>query len=214
MQPGSRTPTEAHLRVVGRALSKGNVVPLLGAGANLCDRSPDAPPWAPGAGFLPSGAELARHLANDYGYPFEDGGDLLRVSEYVDLSSGEGSLYDSLRDVFEPEYAPTSLHRLIARLPGAWPGAKHLLVVTTNYDDLMERAFAEAGEPYDVVVYQAVGRHRGRFVHHTTDGGATLIDRPNEYRALDLERGSVVLKIHGALDRGGEVGDSYVVTED
>src|SRR3954469_4981105 len=113
----ARSGTEdAHLRAVARALTKGKVVPLLGAGANLCDRPPSAV-WTPGARFLPSGAELARHLALEYGYPFGDDTDLLRVSEYVDISSGEASLYDALREIFGLQYEPTSLHRLLAQLP-------------------------------------------------------------------------------------------------
>jgi hypothetical protein len=91
---------------------------------------------------------------------------------------------------------------------------RHLLVVTTNYDDLLERAFDEAGEPYHVVIYRAAGEHRGRFIHRLPDGEDRVIDRPNEYGDLSLADRSAVLKIHGAADREDPDRDSYVITED
>jgi hypothetical protein len=193
-------------------MARDDVVPIIGAGANLCDR-PDGDDWAPGR-WLPSGSELARHLAEDYDYPHGDVDDLTRVSEYVDLSSGDGPLYRSLRDVFAREYQPTSLHRLLADVSIRLGSPRHLLVVTTNYDTLMEQAFAEVGEPYDVVVYQASGAHRGQLVHHRADGDIVPIDRPNENRDVSIADRSVVLKIHGAADPLEEGRDSYVVTED
>ena len=143
---------ERHCRSVIKAMMRGDVVPLLGAGANLCDR-PAEDGWAPGR-YLPSGSELARHLADDFDYPLPDGDDLVRVSEFVDLSCGEGPLYRSLHEVFAEDYPPTTLHQFLAQLPAAMTRSgdapQHLLVVTTNYDDLLERAFDEAGERYDL----------------------------------------------------------------
>src|SRR5262249_36278692 len=52
------------------------------------------------------------------------------------------------------------------------------------------------------------------------DGKVNLINTPNEYCALPIEVPSlnlkrpVILKIHGAVDRGDPEGDSYVITED
>jgi hypothetical protein len=88
--------------------------------------------------------------------------------------------------------------------------------VTTNYDDALERAFGEAGEPFDLVTYIAEGEDRGKFVHWPPGEGPTVIDRPNEYRRLVPEERTVILKIHGAVDRSDPDGqwDSYVITED
>jgi hypothetical protein len=52
---------EAHYARVAAAFSDGQVVPLLGAGVNLCDRPVDAD-WQERK-LLPSGGELAKHLA-------------------------------------------------------------------------------------------------------------------------------------------------------
>ena len=53
-----------------------------------------------------------------------------------------------------------SLHRFLARLPALLRerGAPHQLIVTTNYDLALERAFEEAGEELDIVAYVATGR--------------------------------------------------------
>jgi hypothetical protein len=86
--------------------------------------------------------------------------------------------------------------------------------VTTNYDDALERAFAQAGEQVDVVTYIADGGHRGQFTHRAPDAEPVVIERPNEYRALSLELRPVILKVHGAVDREDRDRDSYVITED
>ncbi len=133
---------DRHFSLVAELLADGEVVPFLGAGANLCDRPADAP-WEPGS-FAPSGRELARALAEKSRYPNPDDPDLLWVSQYFDAVLGEGPLYEKLHDVFDADYPPSSLHRLLARLPALLRerGREQLLVLTTNYDDLVERAFA------------------------------------------------------------------------
>src|SRR3712207_9314817 len=50
--------------LIAKRLLKGKVVPVLGAGVNLCERPPDAG-FKPGR-YLPSGPELAAGLARDY----------------------------------------------------------------------------------------------------------------------------------------------------
>lgn len=207
-------PDERHYSLVAELLRQGEIIPFLGAGANLCDR-PDEAVWAPDR-FAPSGAELAKKLADSSRYP-DDDLDLLRVSQYVDAILGEGRLYRYLHDVFDSNFPPTSVHRLLARLPAALRQGRHrqLLVLTTNYDDLLERALQEAGEPFDVVWYEAKrGPLHGRFLHRPPGGEVVPIEVPNEYTALPLEERPVILKLHGAVDRIDRRQDSYVITED
>jgi hypothetical protein len=92
-------------------------------------------------------------------------------------------------------------------------GRGGMLFVTTNYDDALERTFADEGEPYELVTYIAEGKDRGRFRHFRADGKVTVIDRPNKYNDLRLDRSPVIAKIHGAVDRRSHL-DSYVITED
>jgi hypothetical protein len=213
---------------------EGTLVPFLGAGANLCGRPKDTA-WKQGH-YLPSGAELAAFLATTYDYPTQEvklscpdchrevvgthaAPDLLRVSQFVDVvAGGLGDLYRQLHRVFDADYPATTLHQFLALLPAAlarkgYP-QRQLLIVTTNYDDLMERAFRDAGQPFDTLTYMARGEHQGKFLHVSADGKINPIDRPNEI-LLPLDERPVVLKIHGAVNRGPEsTKDSYVIRED
>ena len=207
---------DLHYRLVARAITDGRVVPFFGAGANLCGR-PAGEMWRPGQ-YLPSGSELSAYLAENFDYPANEPLDLVRVSQYAALMTGSGPLYEELRRLFDVDYPPTPLHQFFAALPGAlrdkaYPGV-HQLIVTTNYDDMLERSFRAAGEPYDLVAYVSEGEQRGKFLHELPSGEVIVIDRPNEYRALSLDERTVILKIHGAVDRVNPERDSYVITED
>ena len=200
--------------LIARRMLRGRVVPVLGAGVNLSERPPDAG-FRRGL-YLPSGAELAAELANAYPMIDHRYHDLAQVSQYVKALEGEGALYDELHEVFDADYPPTRLHRTLARLARHMrelPGTDCLLCVTTNYDDLLERAFDDAGEPYDLVTYIAEGPDRGRFRHVTPDGVITVILRPNEYVGVRMDARTVIAKVHGAVDRVAQH-DSYVITED
>jgi hypothetical protein len=193
-------------------MAGGRVIPFLGAGVNLCDRNGE-----PAAGTaLPSGAELAAYLAD---YSELDGvdQDLVRVSQYLAVLAGPAALYEVLHGVFDHDYPSTSLHRFLAELPALLRrggGSGHQLIVTTNYDDALERSFASEGEPADVMVYIADGPDRGKFLHRDPEGGETVVTRPNKYDRLALDERSVIVKIHGAIDRSDPDGDSFVITED
>jgi SIR2-like protein len=205
--------THAYDIITGR-LVRGKVVPVLGAGANLWERPP--PSFQRGI-CLPSGQELADELARSLGDDVETNGrDLARVSQYVAALLGEGSLEDELRDVFGADCPPTDLHRFLARLARRVRQAEDtrecMLIVTTNYDNLLERAFADEGEPYELVTYIAQSRDRGMFRHITADGESTVIRKPNEYVDFRLDRQTVIAKVHGSVDRVH--GDSFVITED
>jgi hypothetical protein len=200
--------------LIARRLQRGKVVPVLGAGVNLCDRPPDAL-WQRGQ-YLPSGQELAQELAKYIRFPFTEGYDLARVSQYVAALEGEGSLYEELHQVFDADYPPTALHRFLARLAAVTrtQGAREcMLVITTNYDDSLERAFEHEDEPYDLVTYIAEGRDRGLFRHVPFGGTPIVVRVPNEYSDIRLDERSVIVKLHGAVDRLRGA-DSFVITED
>jgi hypothetical protein len=207
---------DAHYKMVVKAITDGRVVPFFGAGVNLCGR-PAETAWQLGQ-YLPSGGELAEHLAKEYGYPPSEVQDLVRVSQYVAVVVGSGPLYEELHSLLDADYRPTPLHQFFATLPAVLrqKGYPHpgQLIVTTNYDDLMERAFQDAGQPFDLVSYMAEGEERGKFLHWPSEGEARLIEKPNEYRGLSLDQRPVILKIHGAVDRATGERDSYVITED
>jgi hypothetical protein len=200
-------------------LLKGKVVPVLGAGANLWERPP--PPWERGR-HLPSGQELADELAVQHARNVKINGrsvqlhghDLTRVSQYVAALVGEGPLKETLHDIFDADYPPTPFHRFLARLSRGIREAKKaecMLIMTTNYDNSLERAFADESELHELVTYIAEGRDRGLFRHITADGEPSVIRRPKKYD-LRLNQRPVIAKIHGTVDRIN--GDSFVITED
>jgi SIR2-like domain len=201
--------------LIVRRLMRGKVVPVLGAGVNLSERPPQVS-WELGR-YLPSDQELAAVLAKYLGNVTIDGYDLARVSQYVAALEGEGPLYDELHDVFDADYPPTYFHRFLARLARRTREAKDvrecMLIVTTNYDDSLERAFADEGEPYELVTYIAEGRDRGLFRHITDDGEPTVIRKPDAYVDVRLDQRTVIAKIYGSVDRTHRA-DSFVITED
>jgi class 3 adenylate cyclase len=209
---------DSHFEVVAQGISAGRIVLFLGEHINTCGRALGAS-WHPGSfDVLPTRSELAAYLAKTFGYPAEDSADLVRVAQYVSVMAGPGLLHEALHSVLDVDYRPNILHEFVASLPSMLrersEPVPYPLVVTTNYDDALERAYALADEPFDLVVYAAEGEGPGRFWHQPPDGRKQMIDRPNKYLGLALNERAVILKIHGAVDRvnGGE--DSFVVTED
>ena len=196
LELGGDAPAPEHrFEEVAATIVEGRAIPVLGADVG----------------------ELARCLADRFAYPAKEAA-LPQVAQYVATMKGSGPLYDELHEVLEASAATTAVHRFLASLPPLLRArrAPHQLIVTTNYDLALERAFLEAGEEFDVVSYLASGRHRGKFCHVRPDGTGTLIDLPNTYATeLSLEQRTVILRLHGQLDLTPErTWESFVVTED
>jgi DNA-binding SARP family transcriptional activator len=205
--PTSRAP-EDHLGDVVKALLGGRLVTVVGAGVNVTVTN--------GAG-LPGPAEVISHLVKSFDCPPEYARDLAHVAEYVTLTNGVGPLYDELHALYAHDFAPRPVDRALARIAGLLRahGEPHQVIVTTNFDESLERAFDEAGEECDVVRYVALGRNRGKFLHLGADGAATVVEVPNAYANLSLESRTVILKIHGGIDMQPErEWESFVVSED
>jgi hypothetical protein len=211
-----------HARSVARKLLKGMVVPLLGAGVNACGR-PEGFLWRVGEQhYLPTGGELADYLAIEFDAPIElaETRDLLRVSQFIDaIERSGGELYETLHRIFDGDYTPGPVHTFLARLPPMLRGRHEDLqvILTTNYDDALERAFEEAGEPYDLITYivSSPKEYRGRFMHWPPDEQPRVIESANDYGGLNLKERTVILKLHGAVRRLGSFDqDNYVITED
>jgi len=193
--PGLAPPSEGHFEQVSAALFSGRLVAVLGAEV----------------------ADLATRLAQRFDYS-DNGSSLPCIAQYVAVMKGSGPLYDELHALLDAEAAPTPIHHFFASLPSVLRerGLPHQLLVTTSYDLALEAAFLEAGEEFDVVSYVAAGPNRGKFCHIGPDGTGRLIDLPNTYATeLSLDRRTVILKLHGQVDRGPErEWESFVVTED
>jgi SIR2-like domain len=208
---------DSHLGIVTAAFRAGKVVPFFGAGVNLCGRPPGVP-FIPGQ-YLPASPELAERIAHEFGADASvPRHDLLAVAQWVVLMVGPQDLYDYLHGLLDLDYTPTALHVFFAKLPALLrekrygPGSQ--IIVTTNYDDVLERSFEAEGEPFDLVSYIAEGDDRGKFWHRPHDAEPRLIERPNEYTGLSLDERSLIVKIHGEVNRAHKDQDSYVISED
>jgi len=194
--PDAAPPSEDHFEEVLLALFSGRLVAVLGAEV----------------------ADLASRLAQRFDYADNGVSNLPRVAQYVAVMKGSGPLYDELHTLLDADAVPTPIHRFFASVPPLLRerGVPHQLLVTTSYDLALEAAFLEAGEEFDVVSYVASGPNRGKFCHISPNGTGRLIDLPNTYATeLSLEERTVILKLHGQVDRGPErEWESFVVTED
>jgi len=222
--------SERHFEDVAKAISDGKLVPFLGAGVNLCDR-PIGFRWSGElesplrSDFLPSGSELAEYLAAKLHSPEpvrcvwpeclrpQPSSDLVRTSQEIVSYLGEGRLRENLYYVFQSKAPYTRVHEIIAGLGESLeplnPEDSFPLVVTTNYDDLMERAYQAQGISPDVVCYKALPGALGGFYHANRK-----VERADENDRF-CEKRPTLLKIHGTVDRTGSPHDtSIVITED
>ena len=148
----------------------------------------------------------------------------LSQGEHATLTLGVGSLYEEMRNLLDADYPPTALHTLLAGLPGllrdrGYPPV-YQVILTSNFDDMLERAFQARNEPYDVLMYVARDDlrdiPRDQFIHQPYQGEPQPIEKPNEYTQLPLNQRTIIVKIYGALNRRttDTDSDSYVITED
>ncbi len=209
-------PDEDHYRMVAR--HAGNLVVFLGAGANA-DRDE---PWSPGSGMLPDDRDLAKYLASHVGLkgaPMH----LAEVAQYAGAVYGETELFDWITQVLKVDSEPSPVHRYLAHLPERL-GRRCQMIVTPKYDAVLEKAFREANEDFDLAVYMAPGTEQaGRFVHLPWGELPRPIDKPNEYAGFPIAaedrrlQRTVIVRISGAVDdpsAGFPWEDNYVITED
>jgi len=210
---------------IADSLREGNVVPFLGAGVNFGTRPTNESWHDPQSAFLPSAAELSGYLAHRASFPSDDvreRGDLAKVASYFVDTVARSTLRTRLHRIFAREYQPTSIHTYLAKIArksdadiekDGKPGTP-LLMVTTNYDDLLERAFQRAGRPYDLVIYPTDSKDIAASVLWWPHGDAAPeAVLPNKL-CIDLKSTNVIYKMHGSVDPKQRHMDSYVITEE
>lgn len=157
-------------------IRKGHCTPFLGAGASISHS---------GEGGLLSAGELAAKLAKECEYPGTDDRDLLRVTQYYVMKFDGHIVRERIADLLPTNtIKPSEIHTILASLPFTH-------VLTTNFDNLMERSFAEAGKTSRAISYFSA-------------------DRPEEINCNATVDSPLVYKLHGSL----EDPLSMVVTED
>lgn len=193
-------------------LETGQVIPFLGAGVNFGMRTTAGAKWDEKAPtFLPSGAELSKFLASKSNFPStdeRDRSDLAKVASYFAETSARSRLRQRLHEVFDRDFEPCGIHSYLASLD------KPQLIVTTNYDDLTEQAFIRAGKPYDLVIHPTDRKDIGASVlWWRYQAAAPETVAPNKL-FIELDKTTVIYKMHGTVDRQLKQWDSYVITEE
>jgi SIR2-like domain len=186
---------------------RGRVIPFLGSGASLGDRPFDIVWVKDLANYPPTAAELAGHLAQMTEFPDDELPDLAKVAQYYHVVGGRDRLHEELRSIFNCDYPLTSLHTFLADVSAP------LIIVTTNYDDLIERAFDAKGRKYDLVIHTTdptVGDQLLWYEHDTPEPRRVNANKLD----IDLRAVTVIYKMHGTVDRRQPTGDQYVITED
>jgi SIR2-like domain len=192
-------------------LKQGEVVPFLGAGVNFGARPPNVSWNERTAPFLPSGSELSRFLAGKVGFPSNDEHDLTdlaKVASYFVEAIARSNLRSRLREVFDRDFAPCDIHTYLAEI------SVPLLIVTTNYDDLTERAFSKAGRFYDLVIHLTDRKDLEGSILWWKHGASEPVALPPNQLYIDLNTTTVIYKMHGTVDRLLRKWDSYVITEE
>lgn len=224
---GSEAPDSDHYIDVTDYLADGSLVPMLGSFVGAADGEE---PWEEGCGRMPDAEDLARALAQRFRISPEPP-DLARVAQHISLTRGPAELHKALRQfLLRKECEPSPVHRFLARVPSILRQRgeeRFQLIVTTSYDTVLERAFDEVHEPFDLAVFMAAGEHKGRFLHvpwwdvHGRE--PTPIRVPNEYVEFpidddgELER-TVIVKVHGGVLHDAppeyQLKHNFVITED
>lgn len=198
-----------------------SIVPILGPEVNTV-RQVD-----PGstAEELRGSHRLAAEIARTFGLELAPG-ELARVAQEVLVTAGAPDLNVALRRLVEAESEPSPVHRFLAQIPrrlaeAGWP-RRHQMIVTTNYNVALERAFDAEQEPYDLAVYMVTGDDHGRFVHFPFDRQPEPIAVPNRYGKLPIDddgelQRTLIVKVQGAVDgtsNGYRWRENFVVAED
>jgi len=185
----------------------------LGAGVNFGARSPGATWNETTTDFLPSGAELSRYLASKVNFPSQDPhdlSDLAKVSSYYSEMLGRRRLRERLNQLFCRQLNLCDIHAYLAEIAARAP----LLIVTTNYDNLTEFAFNQAGRPFDRVIHPTDRKEVEASVLWWKYGATEPIAVEPNRLFIDLKTTAVIYKMHGTADCALNKWDSYVITED
>jgi hypothetical protein len=164
-------------------------VPFLGAAANVSCK-------VYGYRGLPLGSEVGQKLIEEsrIGVQRSDEENLARVSQQVEIRTGRPRLISLLKTILPfQDCSPSPLLRVLAKLP-------FKLIVTANYDELLEQALRELGREYEVII-------------QPSKGFEDKIDEESRITDCLMKDRLVIYKIHGAFQNAAPK-DTIVVTED
>lgn len=137
------------------------------------------------------------------------------VAQYIADRYGREELNAEIRKLFRRTWMTArATHRMFAewaayRTSDGQP-VPPPIVLTTNYDDILERSLATAGVPFHLLSYQPDGPYRGLFYHRTPENELRIVERPENFRTISNH--FVVVKLNGGRDPRGQMRESYAST--
>jgi hypothetical protein len=201
--------TDAFFQGIANRLSDGELIPFLGSAASYAG-------VAAGPHRLPNADELSRWLISKLGkkYPGDPEGPLTLVAEFYEVDDwGRPDLYRRLREKLVEEQhheLPNPTAQLLAKV------SRPLLIVTTNYDDHLERAYASSGKQFIVVSHVISDRRHpdwNKLLLTGTDGETRAVP-PKDFVLSDHATETIIYKMHGTLTFPTEdARDTLIITE-
>jgi hypothetical protein len=184
---GAASDVSRVLDLVAEGVRAQECILFLGAGVHAAP--PDASPFSyPVQHRPPVGAALSRELAQACGFgdllPREDPGHLQRVALAYEIALSRARLVEAVADAVHVDRRPSPMLRALARMD--FP-----VVITTNYDQLFERALAEVGKQPRVTIY------------------TPRLEPTTDYRKPTAQS-PIVFKIHGCISRP----ETVVITDE
>jgi SIR2-like protein len=175
------------LELIAGAVKEHRCILFLGAGVHA-PPSDESKFEYPAAHRPPIGSALSRELAASCGlaerFPAEDASNLQRVALFYEIARSRRQLVEAVTNAVNTGKQPSPMLRALAEL--SFP-----LVITTNYDQLFERALFAAGKQPRVAVY------------------TPNLEATTDYRDPTAES-PVVFKIHGDIMRP----ETIVITDE
>ena len=167
---------------------------------------------------------MLKHLAAITGISNSDES-LSKISSYYENKTGRSSLWRVLSKVFSEKSRITATHNLVAAAakhhlnrPDVW---QNYLILTTNYDSLMEEALANAGVDYVTLVTRKSDQKVLAQFSESIENADELEKRHSGYYFASnffLEcptRLAIIHKLHGSLDQQTkDHDDSVVISEE
>jgi hypothetical protein len=177
------------IETIAELVKSGKCILFMGAGVHF--PSPDGSPYNyTKAECPPLGSQFSEQLAGkcDFSkhFPRADVTNLQRVSLCYETVYGRSELVKEIKNAVQVNKQPSPALRALARLPFS-------LIITTNYDQLFERALREAGKEPVIGIYNK-------------ESGLTTFDYLNATAEEPF-----VFKLHGDITQEAE---SIVITDE
>jgi hypothetical protein len=178
----------AHLDLIVDRFHDLQCVPFLGAGANVTNSTR-------GYQGLRLGSEVADELVQGIQFEGRDPKDLPRVALQYEFIRDRPDLIKNLKAILPDEKTdPSPLLQTLVKLP-------FKLIVSTNYDCLLERALEATGRPFESII-------------QPLNGFDSTPENAKWFETLEVYEHAKLYKIHGTFKTTAPTDPPLIITED